>query len=84
MPMTAPKRRWFAFSLRTMFVAVTVTACLLYLLIGKPDYVVVQLILLFSAAYLTVLLVGIAFGSRDIRAFCIGAAVPAAGFFSAP
>ena len=80
--MTAPKRRWFSFSLRTMFVAVTVAACLLYLLTGSPAYVVIPLILLFSAIYPTALLVGVFYGRSGVRAFCVGAVIPAAGFFS--
>ena len=44
--MTAPKRRW-SFSLRTLFVVVTLAACLLFIR-GSLAFVAIPLILLFS------------------------------------
>jgi len=76
-----PRRRWFSYLLRTLFVAITSVACMLFLLIGAPNYLAVPFVLLFSAAYFVALLVGIAYSSKGCRAFCIGAVVPAAGYF---
>jgi hypothetical protein len=67
------------FNLKTLFAATAVAGVALYLLVPAPSYVAVPLLVMLDLGLAALVLAGLVYGSGALRAFCLGAMVPAGG-----
>lgn len=66
-----------SFGIKALFGLVGATAVATYLLVSAPTYVAVPVLVLFHIGITAVLLAGLVYGAGRLRAFCVGALVPA-------
>jgi hypothetical protein len=65
------------FGLKTLLIAMGVVGVALFLMFASPNEVAVPLLVLISVSVAALVTTGLVYGRGNIRAFCIGAMIPA-------